>query len=125
MELRNLQFGQNFQGGGGVPNSLEHFFRGFFSHNFRFSKSAGIKKYDQMSHIFLQANNMKICTVLSHFAKFCDSHIKVLCNFPKYNGPVLAKPVFRLCFFMASLDRLGVARAVLQTRQPLIHSFNE
>lgn len=65
MELRNLQLGQNFQrGGGDVPKILEHFFRVFFAHNFMFSKSAGIRKYDQMSHVFLEANNMTICTVL-------------------------------------------------------------
>ena len=62
-----------------------------------------------MSTAFLEANNIKIYTVLSDFAKCRDSRVKSAPQLTKIEGgegvqPIRAMPIFRLFFFyMASL----------------------
>ena len=77
-----LNLGKMFEGMGvlGRVKILEHFFPTF--DHFRLFKSAGSKNSVEKPNIFSEANNIKLYTVLSHFAKCHDLRIKVhFCTF--------------------------------------------
>ena len=73
-------------GGVSLPKDSEHFFSGFLP--FKAFQSAGLwsKKKIEMSTTFLEANDIKIYAVLSDFANYRDSRIKIAPRVPKIEG---------------------------------------
>ena len=72
------------EGGGGGPKILEHFYWTF--DHFTLLKSAGRKDSVQKPNISSKANKIRFSTVLSHFAKCHELHVKVLCDCKKRGG---------------------------------------